>query len=217
MVSIRTFLNHKIGALLLLALAMGLIYNPLTKFPFTFCVIIAFILLATYAQSQSLDELRFRKLSGADFLRILVCFVALEAVMDFVVQPIITLAFNEPADYSAFAALEGNTGKCLKYLIYMWISAAFGEELLFRAFAFAQLERIIGNRKAVIVVLSAVLFSLPHLYQGYAGLATTFVFGLAFGALFQSFKNIWINIIVHGLIDTLFLTLAYFGYLSFYA
>ena len=99
----------------------------------------------------------------------------------------------------------------------MWISAAVGEELLFRGFAFLQFRKIFGQRNVLIVVLSAVMFSLPHLYQGYVGLVMTFLFGLAFGFIYLKFKNIWINIIVHGLIDTLFLTLAYYGELSFYS
>jgi|GEM_PF-6405420 membrane protease YdiL (CAAX protease family) len=48
----------------------------------------------------------------------------------------------------------------------MWISAAIGEELLFRAFAFAQLKKVLGDKKIVIVLLSALMFCLPHLYQG---------------------------------------------------
>ena len=98
----------------------------------------------------------------------------------------------------------------------MWISAAFGEELLFRAFAFVQLRKMFGNNKIMLVLLSAILFSLPHLYQGISGLILTFLFGIAFGLIYIRYNNIWINIIVHGLIDTVFMTLAYLGMLSFY-
>jgi len=98
----------------------------------------------------------------------------------------------------------------------MSISAAIGEELLFRAFAFAQLKNIVGNKKILIVILSALMFCLPHLYQGTAGLIMTLIFGIVFGTLYVKFKNIRINIIVHGLIDTVFLTLSYLGYIEFY-
>jgi hypothetical protein len=44
----------------------------------------------------------------------------------------------------------------------------------------------------------------------------TFIFRIAFALLNIKFQNIWINIIVHRLIDTVFLTLSYFGYIEFY-
>jgi membrane protease YdiL (CAAX protease family) len=99
----------------------------------------------------------------------------------------------------------------------MWISAAIGEELLFRAFAFSQLKKWFGKNNFWLVLLIAVMFSLPHLYQGISGLVMTFLFGLAFGFIYLKFKNIWINIIVHGLVDTVFLTLSYYGLTDFYS
>ena len=98
----------------------------------------------------------------------------------------------------------------------MWLSAAIGEELLFRAFTFSQLKRIIGDQKIVIIIISAILFSLPHLYQGSSGLAITFLFGLVFAFIYYKYQNIWINILVHGLIDTLFLTLSFSDHIEFY-
>ncbi len=213
----RAFLNTRPGALLSLAAAFALIFNPLTRFPFTFVVIIVFVSLLTWLQSGSLRPLRFRNLSSRDLALLLVVFIILEGFMDFAVQPLVNRVFNEPADYSAFDSLKDNTPKYLKYLVYMWVSAAIGEELLFRAFAMAQLGKITGNKLALNIVLSAVLFCLPHLYQGTAGLVMTFLFGIAFGILFAVKRNIWINILVHGLVDTLFLTLAWKGMLSFYA
>mgnify|MGYP006165842575 CR=1 FL=1 len=76
--------------------------------------------------------------------------------------------------------IEGNTNLYLKWLFNMWLSAAIGEELLFRGFVFSQLQRVIGNKKYLIILFSAILFSLPHLYQGISGLIMTFLFGIIF-------------------------------------
>ena len=209
-------LNTKIGAVLCFASAFGLIYSPFTKFPYTFCVIILFIFLISFLQDGSLRNLNFKKLGFKQIGIILACYIALELTMDFVFQPLATRIFNEPADYSSFEFIKGDSKSYFKYLVFMWISAAFGEELLFRAFAFSQLKKIIGERKVLIVVVSAILFSLPHLYQGCSGLFMTFLFGLAFGFMYLKFKNSWMNIIVHGLIDSVFLTLSYYGMLDFY-
>ncbi len=209
--------GNKWVALLLLAIAFLLIYNPFTHFPYTFCVIIAVILLFTYLQDGNLKNLNFKKIGLSEIMIILGCYLVLELSMDFVFQPLVSEIFNEPADYSSFKVIEGNPQKYFKWLFNMWISAAVGEELLFRGFAFSQLKKWFGKNQLVIVLLSAVMFSLPHLYQGISGLVMTFLFGLAFGLIYLKFKNIWINIIIHGLIDTVFLTLSYYGLTDFYS
>jgi len=217
MIDSKVLPGNKWVALLLLAIAFLLIYNPFTHFPYTFCVIIAVILLFTYLQDGNLKNLNFKKIGLSEIMIILGCYLVLELSMDFVFQPLVSKIFNEPADYSSFKVIEGNPQKYFKWLFNMWISAAVGEELLFRAFAFSQLKRWFGKNQLVIVLLSAVMFSLPHLYQGISGLVMTFLFGLAFGLIYLKFKNIWINIIIHGLIDTVFLTLSYYGLTDFYS
>ena len=210
------FLNSKWASALLLVVSFLLIYNPLVSFPYTFVTIIAFVLLATYLQDGNLTALRFRPLGVRELKVILVGYLCLELSIDFIIDPIINRICGESADYSMFSALQGRTGLYLGWLLKMWISAAFGEELLFRAFAFAQLGRVVGNKNYIIVLVSALMFCIPHLYQGIAGLMSTFVFGIAFALIYMRYKNIWINIIIHGLIDSVFLTLSYLGYLEFY-
>jgi len=209
-------LQNKLVSLILLSVAFLLIYNPLTKFPYTFCVIIVFILISTYLQKRNLNDLNFKKLGLGEAKIILISYLTLELGMDFIIQPLVNWLCNEPADYSTFEHIKGNSFQYFKWLSRMWISAAVGEELLFRAFAFAQLKNIFGDKKGLIVLLSALMFCLPHLYQGIAGLIMTFVFGIAFALLYAKYRNIWINVIVHGLIDSLFLTLSYYGYIKFY-
>lgn len=209
-------MNSRWMSLFFLAAAFSLIYNPLTKFPYTFCVIIIAIMFFTYLQNGNLKALHFRKTGLREVKIILACYLIMELAMDFILQPVISRILNEPADYSLFKPIEGNAGLYFKWLSGMWISAAVGEELLFRSFAFAQLKRIVGSNKAVMILISAVMFCIPHLYQGTSGLIQTFIYGLAFGFIYARFQNIWINIIVHGLIDTLFLTLSYYGLMDFY-
>jgi len=215
--STKVLFNNKWIAFLFLAISFSLIYNPFTKFPYTFCVIILAILLFTFLQDGNLKGLNFNKIKFSDLKIILVCYLILELSMDFVFQPLVSKIFNEPADYSSFKIIEGNSTKYFKWLFNMWISAAIGEELLFRSFAFLQFRKIFGEKKVWLVLLSAVMFSLPHLYQGISGLVMTFLFGLAFGLIYLKFNNIWINVIIHGLVDTVFLTLSYYGLTDFYS
>ena len=213
----NAILENKLVSLLLLITSYLLIYNPWTKFPYTFCVIIIFIIFATYLQDKNLSSLNFKRIGSVEIKIIIACYLFLELSVDFLFQPLINWICNEPADYSTFVHLEGNKKLYSEWLLKMWISAAIGEELLFRAFVFSQLDRLIGNKKLIILFISAVLFCLPHLYQGIAGLLTTFTFGIGFGLIYMKFKNIWINILVHGLIDTIFLTLSFLGLLDFYS
>lgn len=208
--------NNKWIAILFLVIAMALIKNPFTKFPFTFIFIILFVLVTIFFQDGNLKDLNFKKVELREFKIIILAYVILELLMDFVIQPAVSFVCNEPADYSSFKIIEGNNALYFKWLFNMWVSAAIGEELLFRGYVFSQLKRIIGNKKIVIIIISAILFSVPHLYQGLSGLVMTFLFGIFFAMLYNKYQNIWINIIVHGLIDTLFLTLSYLGYTNFY-
>jgi membrane protease YdiL (CAAX protease family) len=203
-------------ALLLLLVPFSVMYLPLFKFPYTFCTISALVFLFTWLQDGHIHMLQLKKFTANDLLVTLLAYVVLEGSMDFLVQPAITKLLHEPADYSSFAMFKGNTKAYVKWLCLMWLSAAFGEELFFRSYCIAQLQRIIGNRPLVHIFISAALFAAPHIYQGIAGAITTFVFGQAFGFIYVRWKNSWINILVHGLIDTVFLTLSYFGLTHFY-
>ncbi|MBS1752085.1 MAG: CPBP family intramembrane metalloprotease [Bacteroidetes bacterium] len=212
----KKLLNTSWASLLLLVSAFLLVYNPYTKFPYTFTVIIGYILLTVYLQNGNFTSLNFKIICWQQIKTILIVYVIIELLADVFIQPLVNKICNEPPDYSAFQFIQGNPRLYVKWLLQMWISAALGEELLFRAYAFAQLKNIFGERKHLIVLLSSLLFCLPHLYQGAAGIIMTFVFGIAFGLLYMKLRHIWVNVIVHGLIDTLFLTLSYGGYWDWY-
>lgn len=209
--------NTRLGSLALLMLMIGMAYLPWPGFPVAFILISLLILSLCGSYYKTLRPLGFMRFGIRELAIAVILFSVVELAMDLAIQPAITWIFREPANYSAFASLEGNASKLGKYLLYMWLSAALGEELLFRGFVFLQLKKIYGERPVLTILLSALLFALPHVYQGVSGLLVTFVFGLIFGAIYARFKNIWINILVHGLIDTMFLALAYFGMLSYYS
>lgn len=212
----KKILAHPFIALALVACAFLLLYNPLTHFPYSLIIVSCYILGVTLAQDGNLSKLNFKRISLHHLKIIVASFLALELIMDLLVQPMANYFLNEPVDYSAFESLEGQKILFFKWLLQVWISAAFGEELLFRGFVFAQLEKMGVSKKYPIVFISALLFCLPHWYQSPAGIFTTFVFGIAFGLMYSHWKHLWINVMVHGLIDTVFLTLCYLGYLDWY-
>lgn len=215
-------ISQKLWALLQLGLVYGFVFNPYTTFPYTFIIIILSISVLVYAYDGSLKSIgiQFHNVGYKTVVRALLIFAFAAPLLDLLIQPLLNKCTGEVADYSAFEALAGNVGKYLKYVLYVLISAAIGEEILFRGFVFRQLQILLPQGRwstKFTIVISAVLFSLPHLYQGISGLIMTFIFGLLFAIVYVKSKhNLWVSIILHALIDLMFLTLAYFDKLSYY-
>jgi membrane protease YdiL (CAAX protease family) len=102
-------------------------------------------------------------------------------------------------------------------VVVAWGSAAFGEELLWRGFLMDRLGRLPGlrGRAVAVVVIQAVLFGLPHAYQGWSGVAVTGTVGLILGWMrLRTGGNLWPLIIAHGLVDTIMLGGGYFDVLA---
>lgn len=212
----------KLFAIIKVLLVFGFIFNPWIKFPFTFVVIILAILAITYSETKNLADIGFKlnysilKVFGYSFL----AFIIIEPIFDFIIQPIINKVSGEIADYSMFEAIKGDFKKYFKYLVFIWVSAALGEEILFRGFMFRQFNIVLNDyryKTSIIILLTSILFCLPHFYMGIAGMFVTFIFGIIFACLYvKTNYNLWINILLHGFVDTFFITLAYFGKLDFY-
>lgn len=191
------------------------------RFPWTFIVIIAFIALWALLTGITARRLGFIKVKQP--ARLLLCILlltlVLELVMDWLIQPGINQLWGDVPDYSYFDKLRGNLPGYLRLLLFMLVSAAIGEELLFRSFMFHQLEQILpaGKYRNVLVCLvPAALFGWAHAYEGPAGIAVTSIWGILFGVIYMRTRNSWLVMGVHACIDVVFLTLAYTGNLSYY-
>jgi membrane protease YdiL (CAAX protease family) len=133
-----------------------------------------------------------------------------------VVVPWLARVFGwPPTDYSVLGPIERNLALLVTLLAIAWTTAAFGEELLFRAFLLSRLERLFGGGKPAViaaVLLQATLFGVGHAYLGIRGAMSAGLIGAIFGTLFViSGRNLWPLILAHGLTDTLSLLALYFG------
>ncbi|MGB3797568.1 MAG: CPBP family intramembrane glutamic endopeptidase, partial [Alteraurantiacibacter sp.] len=91
-------------------------------------------------------------------------------------------------------------------------AAGFGEEVLYRGFLMDRLERLPGlrGRGGAVLVIQALLFGLPHAYQGWGGMVVTACVGLLFGFIRNRCGgNLWAVIIAHAAVDTIMMSLAY--------
>jgi len=117
-----------------------------------------------------------------------------------------------PRDLSAFEDVRGNLSLYLVLMPRIWIGAAICEEIVFRGFLIGRLEAAFGGAArfttAAAVLLSSVLFGFAHTYQGPTGVLITGVLGLIFACVYAyGGRNLWLNIVVHGVYDTLSLGL----------
>lgn len=135
--------------------------------------------------------------------------------------PLIVQLFEikKELDLSKFSALKGNELRLLRGLLIVWTTAAFGEELIWRGFVMKKMALLLGdNRKSWIFALlfSSLFFGLVHSYQGPVGMIQTGIAGLIMGTVFilNGKKSLWVNIIMHGMVDTLSFILVYLGVLG---
>jgi hypothetical protein len=101
------------------------------------------------------------------------------------------------------------------YLLLVWASAAFGEELVFRGFLLTRLEILLGSgltATATAVTGQALLFGVAHWYLGLRGVSTAALIGLAYGVVYVcNARNLAPLIVAHGLTDSLSLIAIYSG------
>jgi len=93
-----------------------------------------------------------------------------------------------------------------------WFAAGFGEEVLYRGFLMDRLERLAGlrGRAWAVLVIQALLFGLPHAYQGMGGMVVTAMVGLLLGWIRNRCGgNLWAAILAHAMVDTVMMSLAY--------
>jgi uncharacterized protein len=136
--------------------------------------------------------------------------MALKLVMKAVVMPLLGA---DPIN-QAYHFLVGNRAALAGMLYAIIVGAAFGEEVLFRGFAFERLRALFGNSRrarVVIVVLTSLLFGLVHYPdQGLPGVQQAVIVGLVLGSLFARTGSLFMPMVMHGAFDLTALWIIYF-------
>lgn len=133
--------------------------------------------------------------------------LALLAFSKLMLTPIAERLTGIARDLSAFDFLRGDTAAFARMLPLVWLSAALGEEIVFRGFLIGRLEFAFGGASRIAtgaaVIFSTVLFAFAHAYQGPTGILITGILGLVFAVVYvASGRNLWTNIAAHGVYDT---------------
>ena len=114
--------------------------------------------------------------------------------------------------------ITGHVMVALRWLLIVWIFAAFGEEIGYRGYLLTRAADVGGRSKAAYwagVLIVSVLFGYGHYYKGPSGVVDSGMAGLVLGAAYVlSRRNLWVCILAHGFIDTFGVTAAFFGWQS---
>jgi membrane protease YdiL (CAAX protease family) len=133
---------------------------------------------------------------------------AVEAVT---IRPLAGLVFPQPKDLSLFEPIKGDLTTLLVFLGFMWVTAAFGEEYVWRGFVLRELAGE-HRRNGPALVASALLFGMAHAYQGPRGVAEAVGGGLLLGIVYLSSgrSSVWLVALVHGVQNTISFVAIYF-------
>ncbi|WP_137190084.1 CPBP family intramembrane glutamic endopeptidase [Stenotrophomonas rhizophila] len=166
-------------------------------------------------RSQSSCGLQWRSLGQTlAWMALLVGIVV--GLVDPLIQPLVDQLTDTKADYSGYGPLLGNLPAAMTLVAGAWLSAAVGEELVFRAFLMHQLHALfalVPGRIYVASLTGGLVFGLMHANQGLSGIVVTGLVGALFGfAYLRSGRNLWSLVLAHGLIDTWGVMTLYLGW-----
>lgn len=94
------------------------------------------------------------------------------------------------------AFLPTNFRECFVFFIYIVGGVVF-EEAICRQFLFYYLNAQLGMQGDTLILISALLFSLGHLYQGWKGVFGAFITGVLLGKVFLIYETIKFPFFLH--------------------
>ncbi len=205
----------RLGLLILIPLLIALTFaTPYSNFAILGGF--AFIIIVSLLRVKGFQHLGFRSPGkwGALILAAIGLAVILEIGADVLIEPFVAKWTGEEADFSAFDGLVGNVPNTLIMIAIGWIIGGFLEEMFFRGFLLQETGLLLGGRNvgfAIGLVLSSALFGMSHFYQGPTGMIMTGLMGFFLGLIYLAKgRNIWLAVLVHGIVDTIGFTLIYF-------
>jgi membrane protease YdiL (CAAX protease family) len=130
--------------------------------------------------------------------------LALLSIM--LIEPLIENLTKQPHDVKVVAGVRGNWKALLSWIVLVWGVVAVGEEVIYRGFLMSLIVKLLGTSSLALllnVLITSIIFGLSHAYQGRSGPWSTGIIGACLGILYiLSGFNLWLPILVHGVIDT---------------
>jgi membrane protease YdiL (CAAX protease family) len=160
------------------------------------------VLLVILISNESFKDYGFNKISLKDaakaLLRLFLIILGPPLVI-VIISVCIQLLFFNGIVYDIFNEILFNEKITIKmFLINILpiILASFAEEICFRSFLYTNLNKLF-KAKWVCILITSLLFSGYHIYQGIAGVIYAFFFGIICGIEYKNHKNIYTIGIFH--------------------
>ncbi len=135
----------------------------------------------------------------------------------YILIPSVTFFTKAPIDFSDFDTIKNDYTLLFISIIFIWISAAFGEEIVWRGYFMKQFSKLFGKTNIALLInilLFGVLFGYLHSYQGITGQIITGILGIVLSIIFHFNKNdLWTNVAIHGFFDSFALIALYLDFL----
>ena len=176
-----------------------------------------FVLLAVWLRKSDLAALGLRRPASwpVAIMWGLAAVTVILTVQAVAVQPLLQRLFDRAPDYSRFHQMTAS--QLLGWIAAGWAMGAFAEEII-RAYLIYRIVDLVGATRAgwmAAVFGSSLVYALNHLYLGVAGAVGVVVSCIGLGLLYIVRKrNLWSNIVCHGMNDTLAFTAVFVGKLS---
>lgn len=139
--------------------------------------------------------------------------IAFGCTFKLVMKAIVMPLLGAPPINQAFHYLAGNTAALPGILFAVIIGAGFGEETLFRGYAFERLGKLLGpgvGAKASIVLITSAWFGAVHYpFQGLAGAEQATIVGLVVGTIFAIRGRLFMLMVAHAAFDVIAVAIIY--------
>lgn len=202
----------KIGVLITVLCLLFFLRIPFVNMALAFAVIVAYVY---FKQSRDLGKLFFNDKSPLELVSISLAYAILISMLShFVLVPLIVSLTDAPIDMGMFDAVRGNTGFLFRSLAIGWIVGGLLEETIFRGYLLRTVEDLLPQRFGTIagVIISSGIFGFLHGYQGISGQLLTGTAGVLFALIYLLHnRNLWLNILTHGFVNTISFLLIYFN------
>jgi len=213
-------LKQIIIPLVTLAIICFMYFGPITRTVFENIIISIIIIIANYIEykGKPFSALGFQraKFNAKNLLLVapLVAF-GLFAFYVFALVPAVTKITGVAPDYSSMAQVRGDLPTAMIWLLILWATAGFGEEIIFRGYFQRQFVKFFGDSKislAAYILIFCGFFGYMHMQQGITGQLVAASTGTLFSIIFYKRDyDLWFMIMVHGFFNTLGLLSFYFG------
>lgn len=213
-------LKQTITPFVTLAIICFMYFGPIPRTPFENIIISVIIIIANGIEykRKPFSALGFQraKFNAKNLLvHAPLTAIGLFALYVIAIVPGFEMATGVPIDYSSMNPLEGNLPTTIVWLLVVWATAAFGEEIIFRGYFMRQFIKFFGDSKISLVVnilIFCSFFGYMHIQQGITGQLVAATTGALLSILFYRRKyDLWFMILLHGYFNTLGILCFYFG------